>query len=657
MRATDRIYELRRALVADGKLRGIPISDQDCSGEFAKIRKNGVSYVYETLPTFGRQFDRGLVSGVLEIPLDTKGLNVPFPELWKRVFEDEKLSRNPCLETIRFLRQYLLLDSKVVRPPTIEQSTNAVQVFIDQQKALSKIKVPVGHPVLELAKSYLTLTLKRLDLSAIDPGHGPGVVVEKLDADWKWLFTSWPRRVERKYPFCVYGLPSYYHLPIKGVPLYRRKPTKCCLVPKDFRGPRLISAEPAAMQYLQQGQLRKLVEHVKRSRVLSRSIDFGDQTPNQRRAQKAYANGEVTVDLSSASDTLSASLVWYLLSGVPDVRRYLFTVRSTHMSTRSGDVKLYAFAPMGSAICFPVETLMFWALSMGSVALTRSTRNVVQGEPLDFVDGSATVIADLVRVFGDDIIIPDSAFPILSQVLTEVGCQVNTHKTCYRTPFRESCGSEWFNGHDVTIIRNRSLLYEKAVTIQDDIRHRTSVVDLQRKFFFGWPTTASLLVGWASKETKHRLPIIRFDWQAASQGKPWSRFDDLSDGVDADCRLSASSGSIPELCSISRTRVDAYKHLSKCFYCRSTYATLGFPFPLGWEATSNGLPLRWSLRSCRTEVKISWYRSCTRAWNAPSRARLLARLRGINTMRIPVRGEKPKTGWIEFDSQAWQARE
>jgi len=74
---------------------------------------------------------------------------------------------------------------------------------------------------------------------------------------------------------------------------------------------------------------------------------------------------------------------------------------------------------MGNGFTFPLETLIFWALTR---AVCGST---------------ATVSA-----YGDDIICPSDRAEDVIAVLTEVGFSVNLEKSFWNGPFRESCGSD-----------------------------------------------------------------------------------------------------------------------------------------------------------------------------------------------------------------------
>jgi len=57
-----------------------------------------------------------------------------------------------------------------------------------------------------------------------------------------------------------------------------------------------------------------------------------------------------------------------------------------------------------------------------------------------------------VRVFGDDIIVPEDCSAVLVGLLTHLGLKVNPDKTFLGGAFKESCGIDAFRGDNVTTI-------------------------------------------------------------------------------------------------------------------------------------------------------------------------------------------------------------
>jgi len=496
----ERIVALRQSMVDDGILNGVPFHENDIRTLTERLASEGSSFVKVTLPVLGKALDFGLTSGTFTCPVGfavRKGTNLPrfLNACFEQVFGiDGALRSAPNVTTIYFLRQFLRLDDKLETTYTDTQEKAAVDGFRERQRRIGEIRLPRNHPVLYRAQRLITRMMKRCDLSSISPGHGPGGVAEGYDRFTRWDIRAWPSRAERWYPYNIYGSQSFQALCFQGPPvMVNDSITKCSLVPKDFKGPRLISSESAATQYLQQGQMKLLMHYVENHRLMSRSIAFRDQTRNQRRCETAYEDGMATLDLSNASDTVSAALVWYLLAGVPSLRSQLFCTRSQYMDVKGERIRITAFSPMGSAVCFPVETLVFWALAMASVRFVQ--HHWMDGSK-DPTIPSESEMASAVAVFGDDIIVPDYALAVLIGTLISVGCEPNMSKTCSTTPFRESCGAEYFNHTDVALIRNRRYDYDDS----KKLINLPALLDLQRKFFLcGLYNTAALLRRWGQE--------------------------------------------------------------------------------------------------------------------------------------------------------------
>lgn len=201
---------------------------------------------------------------------------------------------------------------------------------------------------------------------------------------------------------------------------------KLSFVTKTAITDRTIAVEPLVNGYLQKG-----VDEVMRKRLRRVGINLQDQTLNQRMAREgslpSVSDPYVTIDLSSASDSVSTELCRYLLP--PDWFDFMNSIRS-HAVLIEGVVTPYEkFATMGNGFCFPLETLIFASLA---VAVASESHR----KP-DF------------SVYGDDIIVRQSIAPRVLEVLKICGFTANTSKTFISGPFRESCGADWYNGEDV----------------------------------------------------------------------------------------------------------------------------------------------------------------------------------------------------------------
>jgi len=137
----------------------------------------------------------------------------------------------------------------------------------------------------------------------------------------------------------------------------------------------------------------------------------------------------------------------------PKVLPYLMASRSKHADLDGvitpemeaiyalprGKHVLRSFAPMGSAVCFPVESVIFWALAVSSIWNSENTLDC-EGRRL---------IEESVYVFGDDIIIPTKYAQQVMDDLTLFGLKFGPEKCFTKGPFRESCGCNAFDGERI----------------------------------------------------------------------------------------------------------------------------------------------------------------------------------------------------------------
>lgn len=643
-----RCLGLHHAIMADGTSRGVPFNDKDQQTVISRCQSEGSSFLYVTLPKFGKAVDQGLVSGTFTCPAGfaLKG-KTRLPSFLnaclRQVFGDDGvLLEDPNPITIFYLRQYLLVNSKLITEFTDDQQDKVVKEFSDRQVRLKRMRLPKDHFVLECAKNALYKALRHLDLSVINPGHGPGVVHEGYPKDVRWDFKYWSSQANKCYPFDEYGVQGLEHLKTKSnsVIFLDRMTTRICLVPKDFKGPRLISVEMSGNQYLQQGQMKSIMSFVEHSPLLSRSIRLRDQSFNQDMARKACQGHLATLDLSNASDTVTAPLVWVLLSKLPALRRQLFSTRSHSATWKGSSVRLAAFAPMGSATCFPVETLVFWSLAIGSKALHRYGRKGVNLSYQDLLN-----LSDELAVFGDDIIIGSDYLETLMATLRAVGCEPNMSKTCFATPFRESCGSEWFYGIDVTIIRNKEYTYDQ----DRKFSHYPVLSGLQRKFYaIGLRRTAELIALWAIESSPVFYCKLPDELQAISftTGYPVclsGTFTTVDNPLSSDF-VSGEKG---------RRFLQSFGYLDSCLF--------GVDYQLDSDAR-----IRWNHNFQRTEIRIPVSYQKSRDWGATDDwkssdvckdyARLLSRLLSDHSDRIPIRGGNTKIGWRSLPDGSYDVK-
>jgi hypothetical protein len=288
------------------------------------------------------------------------------------------------------------------------------------------------------------------------PKHGPGAVADKLSSNAKYNQRTWPARLQQVFPAEEFIIPN----PSFGSELVSELnilepgaeiPVRVISVPKSLKTPRIIAIEPTAMQYAQQAVFRAFLDAFSEDGFLSRVIGFDDQEPNRSMARDGSHSGELaTLDLSEASDRVSNQHVRAMFEDYPLLHEVIQRTRSQKADVPGyGVIRLAKYASMGSALCFPIEAMVFLTLIFLGIERELSA-------PLS----SETVyrFQKQVRVFGDDIIVPKDFVLSVIDVLEYFGYSVNAHKSFWTGRFRESCGRMYYDGQDVSIVKVRQVL-------------------------------------------------------------------------------------------------------------------------------------------------------------------------------------------------------
>lgn len=178
-----------------------------------------------------------------------------------------------------------------------------------------------------------------------------------------------------------------------------------------------------------------------RRKLYAAGVNLNDQTINQRLALRGSVTGrDATVDVKSASQSITCGLVWNQIGAQGsrdlDPRWYwvLDTLRSPFTLVDGQLHENELFSAMGNGYTFELESLLFYGLAWACCSFLHE-------------DTSA------VSVYGDDIILPVGAYPLLVSVLGHCGLRINEDKSFATTGshrFRESCGKHYLNGVDVT---------------------------------------------------------------------------------------------------------------------------------------------------------------------------------------------------------------
>lgn len=442
-------------------------------------------------PDLGKVYDQGLSTGWFNSKTMPRAFGKAefhgdlqntwiYRELLFATFDSfGQLDVSTSAEDIAFTRQILYLYKKAVVACPEENVLDAVEEFVRIEEGL---RPPFGTwdadqwfcPKVSFASDLPSLGLKRWESfwkvldwvslmivprtallpSDILPKHGPGAVSDMRTGGDKYSFPHWPTKLEGLFPYSQFAFANeaLYHFDGDKEVSSKEPPVRLLAVPKTFKGPRLIASEPIAHQFIQQGIMRWIRQNM--PEVLRRTVNFRDQGPSREAALAASRSGKsATVDLSSASDRLSCWVVERFFRSNQTILRALHAARSRVLVDGTGSVpelsvQLRKFAAQGAAFTFPVQTLVYSAVAISSVI-------VEEGWALR--KSSLIRAAGLVRVFGDDIILPSSCVPLLSAALTMLQLRVNKAKTHSEGYFRESCGMDAYSSTDVTPVYVRQL--------------------------------------------------------------------------------------------------------------------------------------------------------------------------------------------------------
>jgi len=236
----------------------------------------------------------------------------------------------------------------------------------------------------------------------------PTIYAETRDLLPLWGETAWSRALVRERPW------QSDPLTVRGNIFFT--------VPKDgskFRGCCKESSINVAYQ-LDVGRIWK-------QRLLRIGIDLkGGQHLHRNLAREASVDGKrATIDMSNASDTMCRLLPKLV------VRRDWYELLNSLRApmTRMGGrwYRLEKFSSMGNGFTFELETALF-------ATMARTVIRLEGGDP------------DLVKCYGDDLIVPVEHYRSVVSALRLFGFDPNMKKTFAEGPFRESCGGDFFGG-------------------------------------------------------------------------------------------------------------------------------------------------------------------------------------------------------------------
>jgi hypothetical protein len=534
---------------------------RDSKTAASRFEHRGLSFYTITLADFGKDFEKSLDLGRIthdQYPgfARTGGLPRFLGGFLELVFDRRsgQLLESPSIDAIFAIRQLTLMMAKIGLECAPHRKAKAVEGYIQCEMDVKKSDaerteadyLQFSRLSLLVFARYFDSVERRLESGDIRGRHGPGSTADGLRGNAKFSRMSWTSRLEEvlsagDHLITRYGMHDLlehvdFHEPGDEIPV------KVTLVPKTQKTPRIIAQEPTHMMYMQQGILEVMLEEFYRDNLLSSLVGFDDQTPNQRLAKLGSSDGSLaTLDLSEASDRVSLQHVRYLLAQHPFFGACVEATRSLKARVPGhGVIHLSKFASMGSALTFPMEAFTFLVLVLCGIEktlkrpLTRSDIQSLRGK---------------VRIYGDDIIVPVEYVTSVISTLEAHGFRVNAGKSFWTGKFRESCGRDYYDGHDVSIVRVRSVLPTSHKHAQEIL----STVSTRNLFYKrGMWSVSQWLDDWMWKVLKYyphvhdESPVIgRYTFLDCLNGDEWRMSSNTHAPVVKGYRVKAQSPMSP----------------------------------------------------------------------------------------------------------------
>lgn len=481
----DDLINLSISLLKDATRFFESYTDKDYARDVRTIKKRGlcegIVFFTSTITNLSQGLLNYLEYNSSDYPNFAKKDTFEYPAFLSGIFKlAYDVSCNDHIRAVGFIYQFGSAFKKLKGnyPDGILQKQ--IEEFVENDANLSSFdnKNEADQLIIEHARAFVTRVFGKVSeddaIFDITPRPGPGATNTKVAAVERYRPHCLYQQIEDVFPSCEWHYATYNEW-VWDIPRYRklwltRKETTTAryeIVPKYYNKPRGICIEENEMQYMQQGVKSFLYKYIEKHALTIGKINFTNQEVNQR---LAYASSltryHATIDMKDASDRISLNLVKDLFRDVPILLNALvaLSTRTVTFSKRNS-VELLKYAPMGSGLCFPVMSIVHYALIHSILYISMQSDKVLSE----------------IYVYGDDIIIPSSCTQAVYDWLPRFGMKLNVNKSYSVSSFRESCGVHAYKGVDITpvyfkyttgsihtldglssLISNESLLYTKG---------------------------------------------------------------------------------------------------------------------------------------------------------------------------------------------------
>lgn len=427
-------------------------STRDLKTIETRFKAEGLSFATLTLPKLSAGLFLYLETGQVCYPSFKIKKDTGHPEFLQGLFRLAYRDGEYQVEAIRAIYQISVIFKKLKGPYPDSVLSKQLADFVSTDVELGDIDLfsePNLH-IVERARQEIRRLFAGFSLDSVNvlPTPGPGATNTPVAKHLRYRPHVLYTQVDSVMPYHEYFNVHGWDF-VKQTALYQKlykekvseQRARLKYVHKVVGKARGICIEQNEVQYMQQAIKGALYDWIQKNPLTRGKVNFDDQSVNMELAKAASIDRcNATIDMSEASDRISRELVSWLFQDtvLHNVLMGLSTkwVDLPEMLVGKQAIKLNKYAPMGSGLCFPVMSVVHWAL----------IRAIIAESMYDDLH------IEKVYVYGDDIIIPSEITEAVYTYLPRFGMKLNKTKSYYRSHFRESCGVHAFRGADITPI-------------------------------------------------------------------------------------------------------------------------------------------------------------------------------------------------------------
>jgi len=509
-----------------------------------------------------------------------------------QIFTDEGRCHNIVnVDAVACVNQLTAVFTKLKGGHTLKSEVDTIESFIKTEEEIQSTSIDYTCPmpkyytekggavirtwsplesIMDEASRLVKLVLAGSDPREIQPKHGSGVSACGTEVRDRYAVPRFVEKIDKIWPMSEY----YYLSPTAfcdGLGEYLDVESydpcaKVLLVPKDARGPRLISCEPRETMWIQQGLMGELYRTIEGHPLTRRRVNFTRQGYNQLAAyygslpmhREAQSEDQDDVDISVKvprnlsgmySDALKKALALefagdsclnsrdadYMRGQLALIRRWstddYLAERGMKPATwakqdMAGRLATLDLKDASDRLRLDIVQRLFprnWADALTACRSERTLlpdgrlvtlrKHAPMGSAVCFPVMALTIWALLtaiaprharksILVYGDDIVVPSFMAADATRVLEAVGLRINVNKSFSRGPFRESCGEEFVYGVRVTPVRLRMNLDDDNESLMAAMAFSNNMLESPSLSDNGW--FLDLLKDWYGP---YRVPI------------------------------------------------------------------------------------------------------------------------------------------------------